>query len=102
TPTARTRMLAFISGFALTLGDVKAILFYASLFPAFVNVTNLEFGDIAVVILTTITSVGGVKLIYAFAAQRIIRRLQSQKRKKIALAAGSVMIGTGAYVIVQA
>ena len=101
-PDRSTLLASFASGFALTLGDVKAIFFYASLFPAFVDVTSLEFGDAAVVVLITITAVGGVKLAYAFAARRIVLRLESRERDTIILStAGTVMVGTGAYVITQ-
>ncbi len=101
-PSRSTLFASFASGFVLTLGDVKAILFYASLCPAFVDVTSLGFGDVAVVVLITITAVGGVKLAYAFAARSIVLRLESRKRDKVVLStAGTVMVGTGAYVITQ-
>ena len=102
-PSRSTLFASFASGFALTLGDAKAILFYASLFPAFVDLTSLGIGDVAVVVLVTVAAVGGVKLVYAFAARRIVLRLQSRERGKMVHAtAGTVMVGTGAYVITQA
>ena len=97
-----TLVASLVSGFALTLGDLKAILFYASLFPAFVDVANLGVGDAATVVAITITAVGGTKLAYAFAARRVLLWLQRKERERIALSvAGTVMIGTGAYVIAQ-
>jgi hypothetical protein len=45
---ARGLGASFAAGIALTLGDVKAILFYAALFPVFVDVTVLSTFDIGV------------------------------------------------------
>ncbi|MGB0582164.1 MAG: LysE family translocator [Limisphaerales bacterium] len=101
-PGRSTLLASFLSGFALTLGDVKAILFYASLFPAFVHVTSLGLGDAAAVVLITITAVGGVKLAYAFAARGILLQFETKEREEIALSmAGTVLVGTGACVIAK-
>ena len=98
-----TLLASFASGFALTLGDVKAILFYASFFPAFIDVSSVGFGEAAAVVLITITAVGGAKLVYAFAARKILLRFEARKRGKIVHSmAGTVLIGTGACVIAKA
>lgn len=98
-----TLLASFGSGFALTLGDVKAILFYASFFPAFIDVSSIGFWDAVTVVLITITAVGGVKLFYAFAARRILLRFEAKKGAKIVPSmAGAVLIGTGACVIAKA
>ncbi|WP_295878568.1 LysE family translocator [uncultured Thiohalocapsa sp.] len=62
---------SFLAGFALTLGDVKAILFYASLFPMLLDLAALRMLDVAVIVVTTIAAVGGVKLIYALSATKL-------------------------------
>lgn len=104
TDGSRSTLLAsFASGFALTLGDAKAILFYASFFPAFIDVSSLGFGEAVAVVLITITAVGGVKLFYAFAARKILLLFEAKKRGKIVHSmAGTVLIGTGACVIAKA
>jgi len=40
---------SFLAGFFLTLGDVKAIVFYASLFPAFIDLPALTVADMLVI-----------------------------------------------------
>ena len=105
-PTANfggsTMIASFASGLLLTLGDVKAILFYASLFPTFVDMAHLTVLDIVVIFVVTALTVGGVKLIYAFAAQSIISRLHTQRSHRHARnLAGSLMIGTGTYIIAK-
>lgn len=97
-----TMIASFTSGLLLTLGDVKAILFYASLFPTFVDMVHLTVLDIVVIFVVTALTVGGVKLIYAFAARSIISRLHTQRSHRHARnLAGSLMIGTGTYIIAK-
>ena len=95
-------LTSFASGLFLTLGDVKAILFYASLFPTFVDMTDLTATSIVTIIIITILTVGGVKLAYAFAARRIISRMRSSRAQKSAgMTAGGLMVGAGAYLIIK-
>ena len=100
-----TLTTSLVSGFVLTLGDVKTILFYASLFPTFVDVASLSGVDIAAIVIITVRAEGGVKLAYAFVAQRIVERLrmrQNQNREPIRMAAGGLLVGTGPYLIAKA
>lgn len=94
---------SFAAGLLLTLGDVKAILFYASLFPMFLDMNDVGTIDIAGVVIITILAVGGVKLVYAFASQRIISRLQTRPIDAgIKTASGGLMIGAGTWLILKA
>jgi len=98
-----TLLASLVSGLALTLGDLKAILFYASLLPTFVDMTRLRPWDGFFIVLVTIVAVGGVKLAYAAAAQRIVSRFQKKRSQKIAhRSAGCLMVGVGSYLIVKA
>ncbi|MDR4482562.1 MAG: LysE family transporter [Nitrospirales bacterium] len=54
--------VSFLSGLLLTLGDVKAIVFYGSLFPVFLDVTAVKLSDFLIIILITVATVGGVKM----------------------------------------
>jgi len=95
-------LASFVSGFLLTLGDIKAILFYASLFPAFVDMSSLRVSDIVGIVAVTILAVGSVKILYACSAQRIAQRLQSEKAHKLTqTTAGICMLGAGAYVVTK-
>ncbi|MGE9296250.1 MAG: LysE family translocator [Puniceicoccales bacterium] len=102
TPTRMSLAASFTSGLLLTLGDLKAIIFYASLFPAFVDMSRLTPTHVAWIIFVTIVAVGGVKLIYAAAARAIVSRIQNPKKQKLARsAAGCCMVGAGTYLIVK-
>lgn len=68
---------AFMSGFLLTLGDQKAVLFYLGFLPAFIDLEQLTWADALAVIAIAAVAVGGVKLIYAGAAARAGRTLSA-------------------------
>jgi threonine/homoserine/homoserine lactone efflux protein len=94
---------SFLAGFFLTLGDIKAIFFYVSLFPLFINMEALKPTDILIIMLVTIFTVGGVKIFYAFSAAKLVLlskgyRLENKAKK----AAGSLMIGAGCYLMIKA
>jgi threonine/homoserine/homoserine lactone efflux protein len=93
---------SFLSGLIITLGDIKAILFYASLFPAFIDVTMIGAGGLVTVIFITVVAVGGVKLAYACAARQIRHRLIRYKEvPHTRVIAGTIMAGTGTYMIIK-
>ncbi|MAZ69293.1 LysE family translocator [Porticoccus sp.] len=94
---------SFLSGLALTLGDIKAILFYASLFPAFVDIASLTMSDVVLIMLVTVIAVGGVKVAYALAANRIACLSKDVVfRQEARVAAGGLLVGAGGYLIVKA
>lgn len=92
----------FSAGLLLTLGDVKAILFYASLFPTVVDMESLGPWDIALITTITTVTVGGVKLAYAMFASTIVDslrgRLASEAPRRLG---GVVMIGCGSTLIAK-
>jgi len=95
-------LASFMAGLALTLGDIKAILFYASLFPAFVDIPSLSGSDIAVIMGITILTVGGVKIGYAFAAKSVASLADGFTQvRHVKTAMGSLMIGAGGYLIAK-
>ncbi len=94
---------SFLAGFLLTLGDIKAIIFYASLLPVFVDLSAVQTPEILTIIFITILSVGGVKVIYAVFANKVAAYAQNMKlENKARKTAGGVMVGVGSYLIVKA
>ncbi len=93
---------SLFAGFVLTLGDIKAIFFYASLLPVFIDLTTLQTSDIAIVICITILGVGGVKVLYALLASRIASAVRNPRFANASRkTAGGLMIGAGSYLIVK-
>lgn len=91
---------SFAAGFGLTLGDLKAIFFYASLFPALFDLRAFSLVDSALVLAITAVVVGGVKIGYALLARRVAPRF-GQAGPVAKKAAGAALIGAGAYVIAK-
>ncbi|WP_232318761.1 LysE family translocator [Halomonas sp. GT] len=94
---------SFFSGLLLTLGDVKAIFFYASLFPIFVDLATIQTQDVAVITMITIVTVGGIKLGYAYFAGVVASfGINHRAERAVKVAAGGLMVGTGLYLIAKA
>lgn len=92
---------SFLTGLSLTLADNKAILFYLGFFPAFVNISQISYIDIAIIIIITIVSVGGIKLVYALMADKARLFFTGKIRKKINVLAGSLMIVVGIFLLTK-
>jgi threonine/homoserine/homoserine lactone efflux protein len=94
---------SFSAGFVLTMGDVKALLFYASLFPALVDLNRIKGTDALLICSLTILSVGGVKLVYAALAQRIAVRFAATRPAAILRRlAGALLILVAIHLVVAA
>lgn len=93
---------SFLAGFTLTLGDIKAIFFYLSLFPLFVDLTALQTADVLAIAFVAIVSVGGVKVAYALAARKIAVLTKDIRFERAARkTAGGFMVGAGSYIIAK-
>lgn len=90
---------SFLTGLLITLGDQKAILFYFGLFPALFDLSALSSFDLGIILVIAITAVGGVKLSYAFMADRGAVIASAKTRNRITTAAAVVMIGVGAVLL---
>lgn len=93
----------FLAGLFLTLGDIKAILFYASLFPSLIDMKQVGLAETIIIGIITILSVGGVKLSYVIVASRLVESLQrnvsSDLPRKLG---GTLMVGCGSVLITKA
>ena len=96
------RSSSFLSGLLFTLADQKALLFYLGFFPAFINLSSLTLADTAAILTITLLAVGGVKLAYAFMADRAALLFTDKARRGLNIASGSLMLAIGLFVIVRA
>lgn len=93
---------SFLAGFFLTLGDVKAIIFYVSLFPTFIDLAELQTAEILMIMFITVASVGSVKFLYALSAVKVANFARELKFESVARkTAGGLMVGAGTYLIVK-
>ncbi|WP_017327666.1 LysE family translocator [Synechococcus sp. PCC 7336] len=92
----------FLCGLLITLGDPKAILFYLSFLPAFLDLSSVSILDTGIIMVIAAIAVGGAKLGYAYMSDKSRLLLTSPRTKKgMNVTAGSVMIGTGVFLVTK-
>lgn len=101
--TQTSLLSSFLAGLLITLGDIKATLFYLGFFPAFVDISKISYFETSIIIAIATVAVGGVKLGYAFIASRarLLINFSSTFRKRINFPAGCVMIAVGVFLITK-
>ena len=88
-----------VGGLVLTLGNPKAILFYAAFLPTFIDVTRLDAGDIGLAVGVVSCVLFLVMSGYCLAAARARRLLQGGRGMRVLnRIAGGLMIGAGVAV----
>jgi threonine/homoserine/homoserine lactone efflux protein len=92
---------SFLTGFFITLGDQKATLFYLGFLPAFVDLSQVSVFDTGIIIAIATVAVGGVKLGYAFMANKARLLISSQITKGLNIVAGCVLIAVGVFLIIK-
>lgn len=89
----------FLAGFALTLGNPKAIAFYLAFLPAFIDLTAMTGGDLVLIAATTFAVIAGMLCGYAAVAARFGRLLRRDRyRRRLGRVLGTTLIGTGVVV----
>jgi threonine/homoserine/homoserine lactone efflux protein len=92
----------FSSGLFITLSDPQAIFFYMGFFPAFLDLSTLSLVDLGIILVVTTVAVGGVKVSYAYMADRANLLFNNPQAKQVLNAiAGTVTIGTGIFLIAK-
>ena len=100
-PENASHLASFLSGLALTLGDQKAIFFYLGFLPAFVDLATVSALDIVVIILVATLAVGGVKLIYAYAAAKAGAYAGGSMQQRVNKAAGAILVAVGVALLLR-
>lgn len=92
----------FVSGLTLTLGNPKAIVFYLSLLPAFLDPTRLSGSDVVVTAAVVVFILAIVLSAYSFAANKVRNMIRNRRAiKRINRCAGAIMISTGVTIAVR-
>jgi threonine/homoserine/homoserine lactone efflux protein len=89
-----------LSGFVLTFGDPKAIFGYASLLPAFVDLTAVSIFDTIAIMAIAATAISVAKSFYLALGRHSVSWLANQAlNSKLNAVAGSAFICAGLVVI---
>lgn len=100
--TSKSKWQNFITGFLVTLGNPKPILFYASVLPTLINFEEVKFAEIFMMVfliaLVSFVVVGGYAY-FASLGRKFITNTRIEKR--INRASGVVMGATGTYIILK-
>ncbi|MBK1649645.1 LysE family translocator [Rhabdochromatium marinum] len=92
-------LASFSAGLFITLGNPKAILFYLSFFPAFLDLSAVSELDALVIYAIATTAVGGVMLGYAYAAHRAKSTLGRLRGGPfLRYGSGALLMGSGVFV----
>jgi len=93
---------SFVAGFILTLGDIKAIVFYASLLPVYIDLKALPIKDVLLLIVIMVFSIGMAKILYVMSALKVASYVKDKQFKNSTRKiAGSFVFFAGIYLIVK-
>ncbi len=101
--TALGHSANFIAGLITTMSNPKAILFYVSFFPAFIDLTELTTIDLMLIYCITTITIGGVMILYAALSLKGISLLQGNgiSSRVVRYFSGTVLMGCGIYIGVR-
>ena len=87
---------SFLTGFSITLGNPKAILFHLGFLPTFFDLAEIKSWDAALIIFIFIVVLGCSLSAYAIAASRARSLIRDKKKMGIVnRCSGTVLIGAG-------
>jgi len=89
----------FVKGFLVTLSNPKALIFYYSIFPSFIEHSKVNTMVLIIVTLTVIFVFSLVLIAYSYAANRVSEAFSKRSSGKLlSVASGGIMILAGVAV----
>ncbi len=91
----------WLAGFILTLTDLKAVLFYLAILPAFVDLANVSSAEIMMIMSVTVFSVGVSKLFYVLMTARLRATLNLKHMKFLRWTAAFIFLLIATSLLIQ-
>ncbi|MBR9842914.1 MAG: LysE family translocator [Rhodobacteraceae bacterium] len=93
---------SFLTGFGITLGNPKAIIFHLGFLPTFFDLPALSLFDALLIMGIFVSVLGAAFAAYALAASRARHFFQSPRRMRLLnRTSGTMLIGAGAAVLLK-
>lgn len=100
--SASSSLANFAAGLLTTLSNPKAILFYLSFFPAFLDLTAVSLADLAIILAVTTAAVGGVMVCYAYLAVKTHSALKASRQGKwLTYLSGGLLLLSGLFLAMR-
>lgn len=101
-PARADGMKSFLTGFGVTLGNPKAILFHLGFLPTFFDLPTLSGWDALAIVAIFVSVLGSAFAAYAFVAGRASGFFRSPRRMRLLnRASGAMLIGAGTVVLAR-
>jgi threonine/homoserine/homoserine lactone efflux protein len=95
-------LMSFLTGFGVTLGNPKAILFHLSFLPTFFDLPALTLLDVFTIMAIFVAVLGTVFAVYAYAAGKVgALAKDTRKMRVLNRCSGTLLIGLGATVLLK-
>jgi threonine/homoserine/homoserine lactone efflux protein len=90
---------SFLSGFSITLGNPKAILFHLGFLPTFFDLSDISMLDALMIIIIFVSILGSSLVFYAYSASKARLFFEDPyKNRLLNRGAGTMLIGAGVAV----
>ncbi|MGH1427948.1 MAG: LysE family translocator [Arenicella sp.] len=99
-PSLKGNINFILSGFLITISNPKAILFYLSFLPAFIDLTRTTHNDVLIIIFIALISITPTMMIYAYISDKATQLSKGkQSRSFISKISSCLIISVGCYML---